>query len=133
MVAAYRGRILNIHPALLPAFGGPGMYGQPVHRAVLAAGCRVTGVTVHHVDERYDEGQPIAQWPVPVLAGDTETTLAARVLEVEHLLYPLAIECLLRGVRGGADPQTSGFGPRPGPPTAAELRRAMGLEEHGDD
>jgi phosphoribosylglycinamide formyltransferase-1 len=131
VVAAYRGRILNIHPALLPAFGGPGMYGQRVHRAVLAAGCRVTGVTVHHVDERYDEGRPIAQWPVPVLAGDTESTLAARVLEVEHVLYPLAIECLLRGAYGGAGPQTGGFAPMPGPPTAAEMRRALGLEEHG--
>src|SRR5690606_22036038 len=86
VVAAYRGRILNVHPALLPGFGGKGMYGMHVHRAVLAAGVRVSGATVHLVDERYDEGPILAQWPVPVLPGDTPETLAARVLRVEHLL-----------------------------------------------
>lgn len=96
MIRLYRGRIMNIHPALLPAFGGKGMYGMRVHRAVLEAGCRVTGVTVHHVDERYDEGRPIIQWPVPVLAGDSPEALAARVLEVEHVLYPLTVEWLAR-------------------------------------
>jgi phosphoribosylglycinamide formyltransferase 1 len=109
---AYRDRILNIHPALLPAFGGHGMYGRRVHEAVLAAGCRVTGATVHRVDERYDEGRIIAQWPVPVLPGDDASTLAARVLQVEHRLYPAAVEAVAarrggtavpRGYRGGAD------------------------------
>jgi phosphoribosylglycinamide formyltransferase 1 len=98
---AYRDRILNIHPALLPAFGGRGMYGRRVHEAVLAAGCRVTGATVHRVDERYDEGRIIAQWPVPVLPGDDASTLAARVLQVEHRLYPAAVEAVAAR-RGGA-------------------------------
>jgi formyltetrahydrofolate-dependent phosphoribosylglycinamide formyltransferase len=97
VVAAYRGRVVNVHPALLPAFGGQGMYGERVHRAVLASGARVTGVTVHFVDEQYDRGAIIAQWPVPVLAGDTEHTLAARVLHVEHLLFPRAVEAVARG------------------------------------
>jgi phosphoribosylglycinamide formyltransferase 1 len=96
---AYRDRIVNIHPALLPAFGGRGMYGRRVHEAVLAAGCRVTGATVHRVDERYDEGRIIAQWPVPVLPGDDASTLAARVLQVEHRLYPAAVEAV--AARGG--------------------------------
>jgi folate-dependent phosphoribosylglycinamide formyltransferase PurN len=77
------------------------MYGMRVHRAVLEAGCYVTGVTVHHVDERYDEGRPLAQWPVPVLHGDTAETLAARVLRVEHLVYPLALEVLARRLAMG--------------------------------
>lgn len=97
VVAAHRGRIINVHPALLPAFGGPGMYGQRVHRAVLDEGARVTGATVHFVDEEYDRGPIIAQWPVPVLAGDSATTLAARVLRVEHLLLPRAVCAVARG------------------------------------
>jgi formyltetrahydrofolate-dependent phosphoribosylglycinamide formyltransferase len=101
VVQRFRGRIVNIHPALLPAFGGPGMYGIHVHRAVIAAGCFVSGVTVHQVDERYDEGKPIAQWPVPVLRGDTPESLAARVLRVEHRLYPLALEALCAGLERG--------------------------------
>ena len=100
VVERFRGRIVNIHPALLPAFGGPGMYGLRVHEAVLRAGVRVTGATVHFVEERYDEGRPIAQWPVPVLPDDTAARLAARVLRVEHLLYPLAIERLVRELGG---------------------------------
>lgn len=94
VVSAFRDRIVNIHPALLPAFGGPGMYGRHVHDAVLAAGCRVTGATVHVVDERYDEGRILTQWPVPVFPGDTTDTLAARVLRVEHQLYPATIAAL---------------------------------------
>lgn len=97
VVDRFRGRILNIHPALLPGFGGKGMYGIRVHRAVLEAGVRVTGATVHLVDERYDEGPILAQWPVPVLPGDTPETLAARVLRVEHLLLPAAIEAFACG------------------------------------
>jgi phosphoribosylglycinamide formyltransferase 1 len=100
VVDRYRGRILNIHPALLPAFGGPGMYGSRVHEAVLAAGCRVTGATVHYVDERYDKGRIIAQWPVPVLPADSAATLAARVLKVEHILYPAVIDAIARPVAG---------------------------------
>ncbi len=82
---------MNVHPALLPSFGGRGMYGSRVHAAVIAAGARVSGATVHFVDERYDQGAIIAQWPVPVLAGDTPKVLAARVLRVEHALYPPAV------------------------------------------
>lgn len=91
VVHAYRGRIVNVHPALLPAFGGRGMYGLRVHAAVIAAGARVSGATVHFVDERYDHGAVIAQWPVPVLSGDTPQALADRVLRVEHALYPPSI------------------------------------------
>jgi formyltetrahydrofolate-dependent phosphoribosylglycinamide formyltransferase len=92
IVAQYRGRIVNVHPALLPAFGGPGMYGIRVHQAVLASGAMVTGVTVHFVDQAYDRGPIIAQWPVPVMVGDTAASLAARVLRVEHTLYPIAVD-----------------------------------------
>jgi phosphoribosylglycinamide formyltransferase 1 len=94
---AYRGRMLNVHPALLPAFGGPGMYGERVHRAVIAAGARESGPTVHFVDEVYDRGPVIAQWPVPVLPGDDEHTLAARVLQAEHLLYPRVVDAVAAG------------------------------------
>ncbi len=94
VVRRFAYRVLNIHPALLPAFGGKGMYGLNVHRAVLAAGCRITGPSVHFVNERYDAGRVLAQWPVPVLEDDTPETLAARVLRVEHALYPTAVEWL---------------------------------------
>ncbi|MFI5208524.1 MAG: phosphoribosylglycinamide formyltransferase, partial [Gemmatimonadales bacterium] len=91
VVAAFRGRIVNVHPALLPAFGGPGMYGHRVHEAVLKSGARVSGATVHVVDEQYDHGPVLAQWPVPVRPGDTAETLAARVLAVEHRLLPAVV------------------------------------------
>ena len=91
---AYRGRIVNVHPALLPAFGGPGMYGKHVHAAVLTAGARISGATVHFVDEVYDRGAIIAQWPVPVFEEDSPDTLAARVLRVEHTLLPRVVELL---------------------------------------
>ena len=91
VVERYRGRIINIHPALLPAFGGPGMYGRRVHEAVLASGAAVSGATVHLVDEVYDRGRVLAQARVPVLRGDTPDTLAARVLEVEHRLLPAVV------------------------------------------
>lgn len=97
VVAAYRGRLVNIHPALLPAFGGPGMYGAHVHAAVLRSGARVSGPTVHFVDARYDEGAIIAQWPVPVHADDTPTTLGARVLDAEHRVYPRCVAALCAG------------------------------------
>jgi phosphoribosylglycinamide formyltransferase 1 len=110
VTVAYRDRMLNIHPALLPAFGGRGMYGRRVHEAVLAAGCRVTGATVHRVDERYDEGHILAQWPVPVLPGDTADTLAARVLHVEHRLYPAVLEAVAARRGGGRAPVRAGAG-----------------------
>ncbi|WP_420634608.1 phosphoribosylglycinamide formyltransferase [Candidatus Palauibacter sp.] len=104
VVRAYWGRIVNIHPALLPAFGGKGMYGGRVHRAVIEAGTRITGATVHFVDEAYDRGPILCQWPVPVLAGDTPESVAARVLAVEHQILPAAVESLAAGiVRLGAD------------------------------
>ena len=86
VVHRYAGRIVNVHPALLPAFGGAGLYGGRVHEAVLAAGVTVSGVTVHFVDEEYDRGAIIAQWPVPVKTGDDPHALAARVLAAEHRL-----------------------------------------------
>jgi phosphoribosylglycinamide formyltransferase-1 len=91
VIARYRGRILNVHPALLPAFGGKGMYGRRVHEAVLASGARESGATVHLVDEDYDGGAILGQARVPVLPGDSPDTLAARVLEVEHRLLPAAV------------------------------------------
>ena len=97
VVAAYEGRMVNVHPALLPAFGGQGMYGGRVHRAVLAAGVRLSGPTVHFVDEQYDHGAIIAQWPVPVLDSDTEPALAARVLHAEHRLLPRVVHALCAG------------------------------------
>ena len=94
----YPDRIVNIHPALLPKHGGKGMYGSNVHRAVLAAGESVSGATVHYVNENYDEGRIIAQREVPVLPDDTPESLAARVLAVEHLLYPDALEQVARRI-----------------------------------
>ncbi len=91
VVAKYAGRIINIHPALLPDHGGPGMYGLNVHRAVLARGDPESGATVHLVTERYDEGPILGQTRVPVLPGDTPDTLAARVLATEHRLLPAAV------------------------------------------
>ncbi len=92
IIRAFHGRIINIHPALLPSFGGKGMYGARVHQAVLDYGCKVSGATVHFVEEEYDTGAPILQRCVPVLDDDTAETLAARVLEVEHRLLPEALQ-----------------------------------------
>jgi phosphoribosylglycinamide formyltransferase 1 len=91
VIVRFRDRILNIHPALLPAFGGKGMYGHRVHQAVLASGARESGATVHLVDEVYDRGPVLGQARVPVLPDDTPDRLAARVLEVEHRLLPAAV------------------------------------------
>lgn len=104
VVRRFRGRILNIHPALLPAFAGKGMWGRHVHQAVLDAGVRVTGPTVHLVDEVYDRGAILAQWPVPVLSGDTVETLAARVLAVEHTIYPAVARHVCRLLLQGREP-----------------------------
>jgi phosphoribosylglycinamide formyltransferase 1 len=92
VVSAFHGRIVNIHPALLPRHGGAGMYGSRVHDAVLSAGERESGATVHLVDTEYDRGPIVAQWRVPVLPGDDAHALAERVLSVEHKLYPRALE-----------------------------------------
>jgi phosphoribosylglycinamide formyltransferase-1 len=91
VVETYRGRIFNIHPALLPEFGGKGMYGQNVHNAVLDARRRESGATVHLVDPDYDTGTIVAQEKVPVLIDDTPETLAERVLAAEHRLFPRVI------------------------------------------
>jgi phosphoribosylglycinamide formyltransferase-1 len=99
VVAAYRNRIVNIHPALLPRFGGAGMYGMRVHEAVLASGATMSGATVHYVDEEYDSGPVVLQQTVPVLPGDTPGSLAARVLAAEHQLYPAAIGRIARSER----------------------------------
>ena len=92
VIREYAGRIMNIHPALLPAFGGEGMYGARVHEAVIAAGAWETGVTVHLVNDDYDRGPIIAQWRVRVDKSDTAESLAARVLNVEHVVYPRVVE-----------------------------------------
>ena len=97
----YRDRILNIHPAPLPGFGGKGMYGHHVHEAVLRSGATLSGPTIHFVNERYDEGRILAQWPVPVLPSDNAEALAARVLEVEHLLFPAAADALAWALQDG--------------------------------
>ncbi|MCX6137180.1 MAG: formyltransferase family protein [Ignavibacteriales bacterium] len=91
MVAAYHDRIINIHPALLPAYGGHGMFGHHVHEAVLAAGEHFSGATVHYVDEEFDRGKILLQERVAVMNDDTPDTLAARILEVEHKLLPMAV------------------------------------------
>jgi formyltetrahydrofolate-dependent phosphoribosylglycinamide formyltransferase len=94
----WHGAIVNVHPALLPRFGGAGMYGRRVHEAVLAAGERESGATVHFVDEHYDCGEIIAQERVPVEPGDTADSLAARVLAAEHRLYPRTLHSLALGL-----------------------------------
>ena len=91
VIRAYPDRIVNIHPALLPDFGGKGMYGMNVHKAVLESGAEESGVSIHMVDEEYDTGRIIAQRRVPVMKDDTPESLAARVLKLEHQLYPQVI------------------------------------------
>jgi len=111
VVAAFAGRMINIHPALLPAFGGQGMYGLKVHRAVLDSGATLSGASVHLVNAEYDRGPIVAQWPVPVKPGDTAESLAARVLEVEHRLLPAVV--LAAATAGRVVPLVPGrdFGP----------------------
>ena len=94
---SYRGRAMNIHPALIPSFCGKGMYGHHVHEAVLASGVKVTGATVHLVDEEYDHGPIILQETLPVLEDDTPDTLASRVQALERELYPKAIQLFAEG------------------------------------
>ncbi len=97
VVSEYAGRLMNIHAALLPAFGGQGMYGRHIHEAVLAYGAKVSGCTVHFVDEHYDTGPIILQSAVPVEEDDTPETLAARVLAAEHAAYPHAVALFASG------------------------------------
>ena len=96
LVARYRGRMLNVHPALLPKHGGKGMYGMRVHEAVIAAAEPRSGCTVHLVDEAYDHGETILQMECSVMLADTPETLAARVLALEHIAYPKALLDLVR-------------------------------------
>lgn len=98
LVQAYNNKILNIHPALLPNYGGKGMYGNFVHEAVIAAGDTKSGITIHVVDEQYDHGNHIFQAVCPVLPGDTAATLAARIHELEHVNYARVIEEFLTGI-----------------------------------
>ena len=93
----YRGRVLNIHPALLPAFGGKGFHGRRVHDAVLESGARESGCTVHFADHEYDHGPILLQRRVPVLPDDTPDTLAARVFEQECIAYPEAVRRIADG------------------------------------
>jgi phosphoribosylglycinamide formyltransferase 1 len=125
VVHAFRGRILNVHPALLPEFGGHGMYGRHVHEAVLASGRTTSGPSVHFVDEEYDSGAVLAQWPVPVEPGDTPELLAARVLEAEHRVYPLAADRLCRALAAGQRPTT--FPPPAGSATARDAEHLQSL------
>lgn len=105
VVARYRGRMLNIHPALLPDFGGAGMYGKMVHEAVMASDATTSGATVHFVDEEYDDGAILAQSQVEVRPDDTAEELAARVLGVEHRLYPRAVDHLCASLARGEAPE----------------------------
>jgi phosphoribosylglycinamide formyltransferase-1 len=95
ILTAFPGRIINIHPALLPKYGGKGMYGMKVHEAVLASGDTESGISIHYVNERYDDGDLIFQARCPILPGDTPDTLATRIHQLEHLHYPRVIEQLL--------------------------------------
>ena len=92
VIEKYHGRIINIHPGLLPDFGGAGMYGARVHAAVLASGATSTGLTVRFVDDEYDHGPVIAQWRLRVKIDDTPESLAERVLSAEHIVYPRVVE-----------------------------------------
>jgi phosphoribosylglycinamide formyltransferase 1 len=104
---SYRGRVINIHPALLPKFGGMGMFGQRVHEAVLAAGEAETGCTVHFCDQAFDTGPIIVQRRCPVLPGDTPESLAARVFEAEKVAYPQAIRRVIEGTWANEPRRTS--------------------------
>lgn len=97
LVEKYNNRITNIHPALLPSFGGKGFYGHKVHEAVMDSGCKVSGVTVHIVDEKYDRGPIISQKSVPVLEDDDPTSLASRILIEEHNIYPATLQLFAEG------------------------------------
>lgn len=95
LVGAFPDRVVNIHPSLLPRFGGKGMYGHHVHEAVIASGAKESGITIHLVNERYDEGRVLFQVTCPVLSGDTPTSLAERIHVLEHEHYPRVVESLI--------------------------------------
>ena len=97
VIQQYRNRIVNIHPALLPSFGGEGMYGRRVHESVLASGVKVSGATVHLVDEEYDRGPILLQKTVTIVSDDTPDSLAAKVLKIEHEIFPLALKAFAEG------------------------------------
>ncbi|PIU17664.1 MAG: bifunctional phosphoribosylaminoimidazolecarboxamide formyltransferase/inosine monophosphate cyclohydrolase [Elusimicrobia bacterium CG08_land_8_20_14_0_20_59_10] len=122
MLADYRNRIINIHPALLPAFGGKGCYGMKVHEAVIAAGVKLSGATAHFVDENYDRGPIILQQAVPVLEGDTAAALAARVLSAEHSVYICAAALFCAGRLGIENGKVKLSGPLP---ETGRVRRAL--------
>lgn len=96
ILRSWQGRIINIHPALLPKFGGKGMYGDKVHQAVIEAGESETGISIHYVNEKYDEGEIIFQQRFNILAGDTPESIAERIHQLEHKHYPEVLERLLR-------------------------------------
>jgi phosphoribosylglycinamide formyltransferase-1 len=100
LIQAFPDRIINIHPALLPAYGGKGMYGQHVHEAVIAAGDRESGITIHRVNEHYDEGAILLQARCPVLPGDDASTLAGRIHQLEHFYLPRTVEFVLKQLSG---------------------------------
>jgi formyltetrahydrofolate-dependent phosphoribosylglycinamide formyltransferase len=106
VIAQYRGRIINIHPSLLPKFGGPGMYGHHVHEAVIAAGEKISGATVHLVDEEYDRGRILDQDHVTISRQDTAESLAAKVLKVEHRLLPRVVQRLAKTWQDQQQPST---------------------------
>lgn len=95
LLTAYKGRIINIHPALLPKYGGRGMYGSHVHEAVIRSGDKESGISIHHVNETYDDGSIIFQSRCPVMEGDNAETLAGRIHELEYRYYPEVIERFL--------------------------------------
>jgi len=97
VIRQYRNRIINIHPALLPSFGGLGMYGHYVHEAVIASGEKVSGATIHLVDEEYDRGPIVLQKSLRVAPDDTPDSLAAKVLKIEHEILPLALKAFAEG------------------------------------
>lgn len=103
VVRAYEGRMINVHPALLPDFGGQGMYGMHVHRAVVEARRKTTGATVHYVSDEYDSGTIIAQAECPVEESDTPETVARKVLQVEHELYPRALQIVVDRLRQASE------------------------------
>ncbi len=129
VVDAFAGRMINIHPALLPSFGGRGMYGHRVHEAVLASGATVSGCSVHLVSAEYDRGPIVAQWPVPVAREDTPESLAQRVLTFEHQLL---IAVVLAAARAGGVvrlvPRASGFGPTVDLVPASSESRKLGAQ-----
>lgn len=96
IIDRYYGRVINVHPALLPKYGGPGMYGVNIHQAVLSAGEEYSGATVHMVDYKFDHGPILIQRRVNVYPDDTPDTLAARVLEIEHIILPRAVALFIK-------------------------------------